>query len=333
MVRIAIAGCGHIASSHMRTLRTMRDASVVGVCDLDMEQARAFASQHAIPSVYGDLKSLLRQTQPDVVHILTPPATHHALAVQVLEASASALIEKPFAEDAQDAADMVRAESRYPGTLSVCHNYLYLPAMRRALRLIEQGRLGRVLSAEVYWRISSLGGTRIDAQQWVERLPGGTFHEVGPHGIYLLRAVLGDLVCESACRTGDDELRVLLRAGDRLGAMTISTSEANIQKFLRIYGVRMSLHVDLAANVLVRLVPRGRGIAARALLNIETAGQLLAGTTANVLQTLSGRMPRSHPACIRTYYERFGQGLDPPVSSRDGLAVTATLDQVWDVMQ
>ncbi len=331
MIRVAIAGCGHIAGSHMRTLRSIHDVSVVAACDIDMEQARTFAGRHAIRSVYDDITTLIQQTRPDVVHILTPPASHHTLALQVLEAGASALIEKPFARDAQEAADMVRIESRFPGTLSICHNYLYLPAMSHALRLIEQGKLGRVISADIYWRVSSLDTTRSDALQWLEHLPGGAFHEVGPHLIYLLRAVLGDLVCVSACQAGNDELRVQFRADDRLGTMAISTNEANIQKYLRIYGTRMSLHVDLAANVLIRLVPRGRSIAARALLNIETAGQLLAGTTGNVLRTLLGRMPRSHAAWIRAYYACIRQGLPPPVSSSDGLAVTAILDEVWSM--
>jgi predicted dehydrogenase len=337
MIKAGIIGCGHIADQHIRSLRSLRNVRPVAVCDVDRQQAKAFAARHEIPGVYEQADALLAEAAPDVVHILTPPRTHRDLSIRVLEANRNALIEKPFAENRQDAIDIVRAEESHAGTVSVCHNYLHLPAMQKALRLIDKGALGRIISAEVYWRISSLGANRPDAQQWVDTLPGGAFHEVGPHAIYLLRAVLGELQCVSAHRAGagrgNDELRAQFTAGERLGALTISDVEAPVQKYLRIYGTRISLHVDLGSNVLIRFRTWGKGIPARALLNIDHAAQLITGTTANILRTLVGNMPRSHHAFIQSYYQRLSDGLPPPVSGKDGLAVTQILDQVWDTLE
>jgi predicted dehydrogenase len=206
--------------------------------------------------------------------------------------------------------------------------------MQKALSMIKEGALGRVVSAEAYWRVSSLEtGNRPDAHGWIDTLPGGMFHEVGPHVVYLLRAVLGDLEVVSASYAGEgavkDELRVQFRSGDRLGALAVSGIETPIQKYIRIFGTRMSLHVDLGTNVLVRLRSWGKSIPARAVLNFDHAAQLAARTTGNVVRALVGSVPHSHPRFIRAYYHNLSNGKPPPVSCEDGVAVTQVLDQIW----
>jgi predicted dehydrogenase len=332
MIRVGIAGCGHVADQHVRTVRSIRTARLVGVCDLDRQRANDFARRYGIQGAHAQLEGLLSDATPDVVHLLTPPATHKDLAIRILEAGRHTLIEKPMAVNIEEAGEIVRAESASRGTVCVSHNYLYLPAMRRALELVQQGRLGRIVSAEVYWRITSLDASRSDAIEWTKALPGGAAHEVAPHTIYLLRAVLGELACIAAARAGDDELRLLFNAGDRLGAVTISAADGPVQKYLRIFGARMSLHVDLSSNVLVRIRVPGKNSMARALLNLDYAAQLVGGTFANALRTVGGNMPRSHRAFLQTYYRSLEAGRPVPVTAQDGAAVTRTLDGVWDVL-
>jgi len=333
-VRVAILGCGHISGQHVHTLEKIHDIDLVGVCDLDRRHAKSLAERYRIPGIYDDVDDLLTGCCPDVVHILTPPQTHRPLVIKVLEAGCNVLVEKPFAENAQDAIEIARAEKQQSATVSVCHNFLFLPAMQKALGMVRDGTLGRIVSAEVYWRVSSLEtDNRPDAHGWIKKLPGGIFHEVGPHVVYLLRAILGDLEVTSASYAGEgavkDELRVQFRSGDQLAALAISGIEMPIQKYIRIFGTRMSLHVDLGTNVLVRLRSWGKSMPARALLNFDHAAQLATGTTGNVVRALIGNVPHSHPRFIKAYYQSLRNGKLPPVSCEDGVAVTQILDQIW----
>ena len=102
-MRVAILGCGHISEQHVRTLKKIPAIDLVGVCDLDRHHAKSLAERHQIPGIYDDVDDLLTGCNPDVVHILTPPQTHRPLVIQVLEAGCNVLVEKPFAENAQDA--------------------------------------------------------------------------------------------------------------------------------------------------------------------------------------------------------------------------------------
>lgn len=333
-MRVAILGCGHISEQHVRTLQKISAVDLVGVCDLNLDYARSLSKRYQIPDTYENVDDLLTGCNPEVVHILTPPQTHRPLATQILAAGCNVLIEKPIALNTHDAIEINDAGKQHSASVSVCHNFLYMPAMQNALRIIKEGALGKIISAEAYWRVSSLEeGDRTDAHDWVEALPGGAFHEVGPHVVYLLRAILGDLEVATANYSGDgeirDELRVQFRSGDRLAALTISVNEAPIQKYIRVFGTRMSLHIDLGSNVLVRLRSWGKNMPARALLNFDNAAQLVGGTSSNIVRALIGRMPRSHPRFIQAYYQNLHNGRQPDVSGEDGVATTQILDDIW----
>lgn len=337
-MRVGILGCGHISEQHVRTLEKIPDVELTGVCDLNRSQAATLAERHRISGIYDSTEALLSGARPEVVHILTPPQTHRPLVTQMLEAGCQVLVEKPFAENLQDAVEIARVDGLQAASVSVVHNFLYVPAMQKALDLITEGGLGRIVSAEAYWRVSSLEtDQRPDAHCWIETLAGGIFHEVAPHVVYLLRAILGDMDVAWAGYAGagaqKDELRVQFKAGERLATLTISGNELPIQKYIRIFGTRMSLHVDLGTNVLVRFRSWGKSIPARVLLNFDHAAQLATGTLGNVARALVGRVPHSHPRFVEAYYRSLREGKPPPTNSDDGVAVTRILDGIWSAAE
>jgi predicted dehydrogenase len=63
--------------------------------DVDQSQLGTFRAEFRIPNGYGDLTTLLSQARPDLVHICTPPSTHHPIALECLRGRASVLVEKP----------------------------------------------------------------------------------------------------------------------------------------------------------------------------------------------------------------------------------------------
>ena len=73
-----------------------------------------------------------RQYRIDVVHVLTPPAAHTAVAIQAAEAGCDVLVEKPMALDVAEA-DRIIDAARAAGVRVVPnHNYLFKPSIERA---------------------------------------------------------------------------------------------------------------------------------------------------------------------------------------------------------
>lgn len=142
--RVAIIGTGGIAGSHMNAWEHCRDrVERVAAVDIDRDRATAFAKKHGIPHVYTDAGEMLRERQPDLVHIATPPALHAPLILQCLAAGSHVLCEKPLVGSLRELDEVAAAEQRSGRFCSSVVQWRFGSAARRIRRLIDDGVFGR----------------------------------------------------------------------------------------------------------------------------------------------------------------------------------------------
>src|SRR5262245_12480589 len=112
-LRVGLAGAGYVSAYHARALRTLPGVRIVGVADLSRERAQQLAARFSIPAIYESL-SEMRELGPDVIHILTPPASHCRLTLEALAMGCHVFVEKPMALTRQECDTMV-AEAQHAG--------------------------------------------------------------------------------------------------------------------------------------------------------------------------------------------------------------------------
>lgn len=110
--KVGIVGAGYVAAHHLRALRDLPFVERVGITDLDDARARQLAATFGVAGVYGSL-SQMAEARPDVIHVLTPPASHRAIALEALSMGCHVLVEKPMAENAEECEEMI-ARARKP---------------------------------------------------------------------------------------------------------------------------------------------------------------------------------------------------------------------------
>lgn len=337
-MRVGIIGCGTVSRNHIVATSRLPGVEVVGVCDTDREKAVEAARLFGIKHAYQDAASMLRELEPNVVHVATPPGAHRDLSIMAMEAGCHVLVEKPMALDASEADEMLDASRRHQVTLGVCHNLLFLPAILEARELVARGELGEVVDVDMFMRMYREGPQdRLRTIHWFHELPGGVFHEAAPHPVYLLKEFLRSLSLVSAVLKtfpGDlpspsGELRVLFEGEVGLGSCLISVHAKPYLKFLDIYGTKMSVRVNLNNNTIVKFRRDGLTKVSKALVNIGQSLQLMSKTATNTLGTLLGLRTLGHGALIKAFYESIRKGVEPPVTGEDGREVVALLDQVW----
>jgi len=109
--RVALIGTGNIVGAHMEAVAAMGDrVQVVAAMDVDRSRVEAVCVEHGIPRAYTDAGAMLGEEQPDLVHILTPPGTHHDFIVQSLKSGAWVWCEKPLCRSLRELDSIVRAE-------------------------------------------------------------------------------------------------------------------------------------------------------------------------------------------------------------------------------
>jgi predicted dehydrogenase len=152
-VRIAIVGTGNIARSHARAIASQAagaagpaPATIVAAMDVDQSQLGTFCAEFDIPVGYGDLTTLLSQARPDLVHVCTPPSTHHPIALECLRGGASVLTEKPPAISLREFDELAAAEQGPPWFATV-FQHRFGAGQRRLRTLATSGALGRPLLA------------------------------------------------------------------------------------------------------------------------------------------------------------------------------------------
>ena len=211
-MRAALVGCGYIAKSHLRVLKSLRGVEVVGLCDRELERATELARSHRVDGAFQQLDEMIQQTSPDVVHVLTPPNTHRDIAVHVMDAGCHVLVEKPMAVTTAEGEEMASVAERTGSSLAVCHNFRYVPAFLKAMFLLEKGKLGQVRSVEVFWKTSYSPKQRGRASQWIDALPGGVISPLEPSEIGVILVRKGEITWAS-----ERGAELLGRDGDLIG--------------------------------------------------------------------------------------------------------------------
>ena len=340
-MRAALIGCGKIAFWHRSALVR---AGVDLVATVDRDPQRAALTAAPVPGCrpFTDVAEMLREARPDVVHVLTPPSTHAALAIQAAQAGVHALVEKPVAYSVDEADAMLAAAAEHGTHLIAVHNYLFKPSVLKARRLVAEGAVGDVVHVEAYY--GQFGEHQEKGAHWSSDLPGGSFTNYLPHLVYLQEAFLGELRGVSGVSVGTDpatgeqsELTVLVEGANGPGVMTVSKRTQPYAKYVRIFGTRGIVHADLVSEVTAinraRRVPR---LISKVLFNLEVMPQFGVGTVVNSARFATKSLPNMPDlhTFVAELYAALDAGQAPPEGARgtDGRKVMQVLEQVWERM-
>jgi predicted dehydrogenase len=146
-MRLSVLGTGSLGKEHVRIYAELAAARVidfVGVYDSVPEKARHFSEKHHV-CAYGSVAEAVADS--DAMSIVTPTATHYALAKEVLSQGRHVLLEKPMTDSAAEAAELVQLAQQNNCVLQVGHVerfnpvFAYLQQFARDPRFIEAHRL------------------------------------------------------------------------------------------------------------------------------------------------------------------------------------------------
>lgn len=144
--RIAIIGTGNAVGSHLDAVRSVgARAELVAAVDVDEARVKAFAAKHAIPAWYTDTATMLEAAHPDLVCIVTPPATHLPLTLACLEAGAWVYCEKPLCRSLAEFDQITEAEARTGCKVSTVFQWRFGSAVAHLRTLMSAGELGKPL--------------------------------------------------------------------------------------------------------------------------------------------------------------------------------------------
>src|SRR5258708_13251483 len=127
-LRVAVIGVGHLGKEHARILSSMPDVSLVGVVDVNADQAASIALR-CHTRAFEDYRALLHQI--DAAVIVTPTITHHEVAGEFLRNGVSLLVEKPLAATVEQPEELVDLPPGLVPLLQAGHTAPFNPAFNK----------------------------------------------------------------------------------------------------------------------------------------------------------------------------------------------------------
>jgi predicted dehydrogenase len=216
--RVVLVGAGKVGQKEARVLRIHPDYELVCVCEPDERRRRSVAENTGTETYRSLEDALAAENRIDLVQIATPPATHHSLAMEALEAGTDVYLEKIMTLSTAEATDIVDAAAERGRSVYVRRNSLYTPAFRRLFTAIED--VGTVKRVSFFNAVSPYEQYSDAKAAWLRALPGGGISEHLPHALYVTRRLLGTEPTDIDVRYDGETLSAELYTDDAVGSIT-----------------------------------------------------------------------------------------------------------------
>jgi predicted dehydrogenase len=199
-LRIGLLGASRIAPKAVIAPAAARDDVVItAVAARDLGRARAYAQTHGIDAAVEGYEALIGRDDVDLVYCALPPAGHIDPCLLALEAGKALLIEKPFAMTSGQAETIARAAVAANRPALEAFHYRFHAMFQRALAIMDEGRLGRLVSVHGLFDAPIAQGP--GELRWIAAEGGGGTMDLGCYVLHALRTLIAeepDLVSASA---------------------------------------------------------------------------------------------------------------------------------------
>ena len=362
-LRIGLIGFGSMGKTHAYCIENLKFfypdlpfcARVAGVCTRSLEKSRAVAKDFGFDVATDNENDLIYSDEIDVIDVCTPNVLHYETVKKAILAGKHVLCEKPLGisvDEARELTELARASSLVCGMV---FNNRFLSPILRAKQLIDEGRIGRVLSFSAeYLHNSCTDIDRIASWKQDESVcGGGVLFDLGSHIIDLIRYLCGDFESITGRsqiafpeRRGSDGLKWQTNADEAfymlaalksgaVGTLTASKliNGANDDLSISVYGERGSLKFSLMQPNFLYFYDVSQGSANLGGLGGYTAIECVGRYTEPTSPFPSVKAPqgwlRGHVGSMYSYLNAVFGGSSHHPDFYDGLCVQKIMDAAY----
>lgn len=330
-LRVAVVGAGKMGRHHATAIRRLPEvATLVGVADAEPAFATAMGADLSVPS-FSDVRAMMRELRPDVVHVVTSPGSHAAIAEAALEGGAHVYVEKPFAETSAQAERLLALASATGREVCAGHQLLFERPTLTAAELVPF--LGRIVHVESYFAFRQ--ARRADG-----RTPLTTEEQlldILPHPVYLLVHFLGadvpgvELAVRGLRADPHGEVRAIVDAGDASGLLTVTLNGRPVDSYVKVVGTRGAVTLDFVRGIVIPQL--GAGSTIDKIVDPFGRAWTLATGSAGSLGRRVLKKQRSYPGLAEAFGAFYAQvqGAGPAPVTTENIRHTVSLcDAVRD---
>lgn len=193
-IKVGVVGYGGAFNMGRQHLQQMQSTGMVPTAVAEVDPSRLAVATADFPGIetYSTVTEMLKNSDVDLVVIITPHNTHALLAIECLKAGRHVVCEKPLAITTSEVDAMIQAAKKSGVMLSTYHNRHWDGRILHAVDLIKKrGTIGEVVRIECH-----MGGYSKPGDWWrtSRTISGGILYDWGVHLLeYSLQLIDADV--------------------------------------------------------------------------------------------------------------------------------------------
>ena len=201
-MNIGLIGFGFMGKTHSWCVDNLKyfyrdlpfDAKIAGVCASRPETTEKAAEFLGVRAAKNE-DELINDPRIDIIDICTPNIYHYETLKKAIKAGKHIYCEKPLCISYEQAAEIETLAKSKNITAQIVFNNRFVPAVMRAKQLIDEGRLGRIIS----FRCEYLHASATDPDKnagWKQNKDicgAGTLFDLGSHAVDMIYYLCGEI--------------------------------------------------------------------------------------------------------------------------------------------
>lgn len=151
-LKVAVVGGGSIAQIvHLPVLNKLENVEIAAICDIDKNKVNVLSQKYNIPNWYYDIEDLIKNETLDAIHICTTNLYHFPMSYLALKKGIHVFVEKPIANNAEDAAKLVTIAKEKKLNILVGMQNRFRDDVQTLREFIEKDELGEIYYIKAGW--------------------------------------------------------------------------------------------------------------------------------------------------------------------------------------
>lgn len=201
-IRVGIVGFGFMGKTHTYGYKTIPlyynnipfRIKLVGICDTVAEMAQKAKDTLDFEFATDSPDELINREDIDVINVCTPNIFHKEAVLKAIRSGKNVYCDKPLATSYEETREILKALDESDIITQMALQYRFFPATMRAKELIEEGKIGKIMS----FRSCYLHSGSVDPKKpigWKQDKKfggGGVLFDLGSHILDLMYFLLGE---------------------------------------------------------------------------------------------------------------------------------------------
>ena len=190
---VAIIGSGFGMYCLLPAFSNTKGCQVVSICGKNSERMSSFCEKYNVKQ-YNDWKEMIQKEKPDAIAVAVIPKHQLEIVKYALERKVAVFAEKPLTTNYETSLELCQLAKKYELPNMVDFEFPEIPEWIHAKNIIENEKIGEILSVELDWNFLSydLANTIKSWKTDVEQ-GGGALSLVFSHTFYYLEYFVGKI--------------------------------------------------------------------------------------------------------------------------------------------